>query len=104
VTAVEIHDKGASDTKLLPVLVEATAQNFRLKEVSADKGYGSVMNYKAIQRHGATPYIAFKSIHTDRSEGLWQRMYHFYQFNRAEFLLHYQTIANRSLLHRRQAA
>lgn len=94
VTAVEIVDKDASDTKLLPALVDATAQNFRVTEVSADKGYGSVKNYKAIQRHGATPYIAFKSIHTGRAEGLWQRMYHFYQFNRAEFLQHYHKRSN----------
>ena len=43
---------------------------------------------RAIQRRGATPYIAFKSIHTGRAEGLWQRMYHFYHFNRDEFLRH----------------
>jgi len=94
VTAVEIRDKDASDTKLLPVLVDATADNFSVSEVSADKGYGSVKNYKAIQRHGATPYIAFKSIHTGRAEGLWQRMYHFYQFHRAEFLQHYHKRSN----------
>ncbi len=94
VTAVEIRDKDASDTKLLPALVDATAQNFHLNEVSADKGYGSVKNYKAIQRHGATPYIAFKSIHTGRAEGLWQRMYHLYQFHRAEFLQHYHKRSN----------
>jgi transposase len=94
VTAVEIHDKDASDTKLLPALVDATAKNFTLSEVSADKGYGSVKNYKAIQRHGATPYIAFKSIHTGRSPGMWQRMYHLYQFHRADFLQHYHKRSN----------
>jgi transposase len=94
VTAVEIRDKDASDTKLLPELVDATAKNFRLNEVSADKGYGSIKNYKAIQRHSATPYIAFKSIHTGRTEGLWQRMYHFYQFHRVDFLSHYHKRSN----------
>ncbi|MEO8714607.1 MAG: transposase, partial [Acetobacteraceae bacterium] len=54
----------------------------------------SVKNYKAIQLHGATPYIAFKSIHTGRSGGLWQRMYHFWQFNRAELLDHYHKRSN----------
>jgi hypothetical protein len=34
VTAVEIRDKDASDTKLLPDLVDATAKNFTLNEVS----------------------------------------------------------------------
>jgi transposase len=94
VTAVEIKDKDASDTKLLPALVDTTAKNFSLNEVSADKGYGSIKNYKAIQRHGAVPYIAFKSIHTGRAEGLWQRMFHFYQFHRAEFLQHYHKRSN----------
>ena len=61
VTAVGIRDKNASDTKLLPALVDTTAKNFTVSEISADKGYGSVKNYNAIQRHGAVPYIAFKA-------------------------------------------
>jgi hypothetical protein len=71
VTAVEIKDRDASDTKLLPALVTATAKNFKLNEVSADKGYGSLNNYDVIKDHGAVPYIAFKSIHTGRGGGLW---------------------------------
>jgi transposase len=94
VTAVEIRDKDASDTKLLPALVDATAKNFALSEVSADKGYGSVKNYKAIQLHGAVPYIAFKSIHTGRKGGLWQKMYHYWQFRREDFLSHYHKRSN----------
>ncbi|MGH6664914.1 MAG: transposase [Pseudolabrys sp.] len=94
VTAVEIKDKDASDTKLLPALVDTTAENFKLNEVSADKGYGSLKNYKAIQYHGATPYIAFKSNHTGRGAGLWQRMFHYYQFNREQFLQHYHKRSN----------
>jgi transposase len=94
VTAVEIKDKNASDTKLLPALVDATAENFKLNEVSADKGYGSLKNYKAIQYHGATPYIAFKSIHTGKGGGLWQKMFHYYNFNRDQFLQHYHKRSN----------
>lgn len=94
VTAVEIRDKDASDTKLLPPMLATTAKNFAIREISADKGYGSVKNYQAAQLHGATPYIAFKSIHTGRAEGLWQRMYHFWQFNRADFLAHYHKRSN----------
>jgi transposase len=94
VTAVEIRDKDASDTKLLPNLVDTTAKNFAISEISADKGYGSVKNYKAIQRHGAVPYIAFKSIHTGRAEGLWKKMFHYFQFRRDEFLAHYHKRSN----------
>jgi transposase len=94
VTAVEIRDKDASDTKRLPALVDTTAQNFKLREVSADKGYGSVKNYKAIARHGAVPYIAFKSIHNGRSGGLWAKMFHLYSFHRDQFAAHYHKRSN----------
>lgn len=94
VTAVEIRDKDASDTKLLPALVDTTAANFRVREVSADKGYGSVSNYAAIDRHGATPYIAFKSIHNGRSGGLWRKMFHYFQYRREDFLRHYHKRSN----------
>lgn len=94
VTAVEIRDKDASDTKLLPDLVDETARNFRLREVSGDKGYGSLSNYDAIARHGATPYIAFKSIHTGKGGGLWRKMFHLFQLNREEFLIHYHKRSN----------
>ena len=94
VTAVEIKDRDASDTKLLPALVDTTAKNFELKEVSADKGYGSLSNYDAISKHGAVPYIAFKSIHNGRGGGLWAKMFHFFQLNREEFLTHYHKRSN----------
>jgi transposase len=94
VTAVEIRDKDASDTKLLPDLVDATAKNFALREVSADKGYASVSNYAAIQRHDAVPFIAFKSIHTGRAEGLWKKMFHYFQYRRDDFLAHYHKRSN----------
>ena len=84
VTAVEILDKDASDTKLLPALVDATAQNFRVNEVSADKGYGSGRTLRPSAPRRDALY-RLESIRTGRAEGLWQRMYHFYQFNRAEF-------------------
>ena len=39
VTAVEIRDRHAADTKSLPYLVDMTAENFSVREVSADKAY-----------------------------------------------------------------
>jgi transposase len=74
--------------------VDATAANFKLREVSADKGYGSLSNYKAIANHGAVPYIAFKSIHTGKSGGLWAKMFHYFQYRREEFLSHYHKRSN----------
>ena len=86
--------KTPATTKLLPALVDATAQNFKMREVSADKGYGSLKNYEAIASHGAVPYIAFKSIHTGHSGGLWQKMFHLYSFHRDQFAAHYHKRSN----------
>jgi len=94
VTAVEIREKDASDTKLLPDLVNTTAQHFDMREVSADKGYSSVRNTNVIASHGATPYIAFKSIHSGAAGGLWEKMFHYFAFNRQEFLGHYHKRSN----------
>jgi transposase len=94
VTAVEIREKDASDTKLLPDLVNATAAHFDMREVSADKGYSSVNNVNVIAEHGATPYIAFKSIHSGAAGGLWEKMFHYFALNRAEFLQHYHKRSN----------
>ena len=94
VTAVEIREKDASDTKLLPDLVNATAAHFDMREVSADKGYSSVNNHEVIASHGATPYIAFKSIHSGAAGGLWEKMFHYFAFNRQEFLGHYHKRSN----------
>src|SRR3984957_5067720 len=73
VTAVEIHDRNANDSPLLPPLVDATAKNFTMVEVSADKGYLSVNNMEAIAKYGATPFISFKSNSTgsNRNGPLW---------------------------------
>jgi transposase len=94
VTAVEIREKDASDTKLLPDLVHTTAKHFDMREVSADKGYSSVNNVNVIADHGATPYIAFKSIHSGKAGGLWEKMFHYFSFRRDEFLVHYHKRSN----------
>jgi transposase len=94
VTAVAIKHRDASDTKLLPELVKTTAENFSLSEVSADKGYGSLQNYDVITSRGAVPYIAFKSIHTGRGGGVWEQMYHYFMYNRDEYMRHYHKRSN----------
>jgi hypothetical protein len=57
VTAVEIREKDASDTKLLPDLVHTTTAHFDMRDVSADKGYSSVNNTNVILkfRHTVHP-------------------------------------------------
>jgi transposase len=94
VTAVEIHDRNANDSPLLPVLLETTAQNFRMDEVSADKGYSSARNLEAITERGAVPYVAFTASAKGRGDGMWSLMYHYFMFKRDHFLQHYHKRSN----------
>ena len=94
VTAVEIHDRYAGDAPLLPALVNTTAKNFTMSEVSADKGYSSKENHNLIAGHGAVPFIAFRSSATGWGGGLFEKMYHFFRFKRDEFLAHYHKRSN----------
>jgi transposase len=94
VTAVEILGRYTSDTKVLPTLATSTATNFQLREVSADKGYASRENTDTIVNLGGTPFISFKEQHRGSGGGNWERMYHYFQFKRTEFLQHYHKRSN----------
>jgi transposase len=102
VTSVEISDGYANDYNYFKPLVETTAANgFQMSEVSADKAYLGGENLLTTLRHGAIPYIPFK---TNSKPGglssygakstLWDRMYHFYMQHREEFLGHYHKRSN----------
>ena len=83
----------------LPDLLASTAQTFDVQQLSADKAYSSKRNLRAIEAAGATPYIPFKVNSTPsqghhKFDGLWSRMWHFYNFNRNDFLAHYHKRSN----------
>jgi transposase len=94
VTAAAIYDRHAADAPVLPELVRATAEGFNVAEVSADKGYLGVENVETIFEAGGVPFIAFKSNSTGGAGGLFEKMYHFYQFNRDEYMDHYHKRSN----------
>ena len=96
VTSVEVSGGHSNDYTYFKPLVDRTAQNgFQVKEVSADKAYLGNSNFKAALRHGAIPYIPFKSnSQPDGNGALWQRIYHYYNFQRDEFLAHYHKRSN----------
>jgi hypothetical protein len=78
ITAVEIHGRNAGDAKLLPALVEKTAKNFSISEVSADKGYSSRTDIDMVSELGATPFIAFKANTREHYwGGTWDKMFHY---------------------------
>ncbi|MGI9071931.1 MAG: transposase [Bryobacteraceae bacterium] len=94
VTSVEVTDPSKHDSPYLPVLLEATTKRFQVAEVSADKGYSSKKNVEAVVKAGATPYIPFISNRTGQGPELWRKLWHFYEFNRSEFLASYHKRSN----------
>jgi transposase len=95
VTSCTITDRRGADSPQFAGLVNATAENFVLNEVSADKAYSSHANLKLVTSKAATPYIDFKeSSKPDLKDALWTRLYHFYAFNQAWFKSHYHKRSN----------
>jgi transposase len=94
ITAIEIHERDTGDSLQLPALVQNTAKNFDVKEVSADKGYSDRSSHNAIAAVGAVPFIAFKKNTTGEVGGLFKKMFHYFQFRKDEFLAHYHRRSN----------
>ena len=95
VTGVEISSRYANDSPYFKPLLETTAANFQIKEVSADKEYLSTNNIRVSLMNGALPYIPFNRIQRRaRIRRLWNRMLHFYLHNEDEFNQHYHKRSN----------
>jgi transposase len=111
VTAVEITDRYAADSPQFKQLVDTTAENFVMQEVSADKAYLSAANLQTVIDHAAMPYIPFKSNSAstgvmsrrsgqdrksqwERKSTLWRRMFHYYSYNQTWFMQQYHKRSN----------
>jgi Transposase DDE domain/SWIM zinc finger len=94
VTAVRILDKDAADSPQFVPLVKETAKSFTISEVSADKAYASLENFEEVAGFGGTAFIAFKNNHTGAVGGMFEKMFHYFQFRREEFLQHYHARSN----------
>ena len=100
VTSVEATPYESSDNHQFIPLVNKTAETFNINEVSADKAYTDRRNLYAVQAVGGTAFIPFKvnstgiGDHHHKFDGLWNRMWYFYNFNREQFLSHYHKRSN----------
>ncbi len=95
VTSVDISGWEANDTTYFVPLLEQTARNFQIAEVSADKAYLGHKNLTAVEAVNATPFIPFKSNTLPTTENsAWGRMYHYFMLKRDEFLTHYHRRSN----------
>lgn len=100
VTAIEITHARAGDNPQFAPLVEQTAKNFTLREVSADKAYSSAASLQLVLVKGGQPYIPFRkntntnSYHDKYQPSVWKKMYHQYMANQDEFMRHYHKRSN----------
>jgi transposase len=94
VTAVVVDEKKGGDCPQFAPLVNATAEHFAIREVSADKAYASYANADLVAQHGGTPFIALPCNTTAAKGGVFAKMFHYYSFNRDDFLGHYHKRSN----------
>ncbi len=100
VTSVETTEGDSHDTLQFPKLVNDTAKNFNVKEISADKAYSTRTNLHIVEDIGATAYIPFKTYSKGNQgshhnfDSLWQKMWHYYTFNQEAFYAHYHKRSN----------
>ncbi len=96
ITTAIIEGPTAGDSPMFrPLLEQTLANGFNVKDVCADKGYLSKENLELAVKHGATPFIPFKSNSVAGEPGmLWDRLFGYFQFNRADFLGRYHARSN----------
>jgi transposase len=92
--AVRILDKDAADCPQLVPLARETRRHFEIGEVSADAAYGSLENFEEVAGMGGTLFAAFKSNTTGGVGGMFEKAFHFFQFNREEYMARYHKRSN----------
>jgi transposase len=108
VAAVQIDERHAADAPQFVPLLKATAENFTIREVSADAIYSTYENYNEVTdaaylsyenvelvgQAGGVPFILPKDNTTAAKGGLFEKMFHYFMLRRDEFLSHYHKRSN----------
>jgi len=94
ITAAEVTEGSANDSPEFIGLVDRTAANFNVGEVSADKAYLSHANLAAVERVGAVPFVPFKSNSGSSGSAAWERMNAYFTLHKDDFLRHYHARSN----------
>jgi transposase len=96
VASIVITDNHTADTTEFIPLLNKTAEAFKIGEISADMAYISRANIDAVVEAGGQPYIPFRNNCHARARGaaMWNKMYHYFQMNREEFMAHYHKRSN----------
>jgi len=96
ITTAIVEGPTAGDAPLFGRRLEQTLGNaFDVQAISADKGYLSRENLELPAKQCSVPFIPFKSNSVPGEPGtLWERLFGFFQFNRADFLARYHARSN----------
>ncbi len=94
IVAAEILDRDAADCPQFAPMVKTAAQHFTVKETPADKAYLSNDNLNLVDGMGGTAFVPFKVNSIEGASAVWDRMFHYFQFRRDEFLQHYHQRSN----------
>lgn len=97
IASARITEEYGSDMKQFePLVTEAYENGFNIEEISADMGYSGRDNHNLAKKIGSRVYIPFRKNATGKSRGsyIWNKMYHYFQFNRDEFMEHYHARSN----------
>ena len=96
ITAAIVDSPTANDCPMFrPLLEQTVANGFDVQTVCADKAYLSRENLELAAKHNAAVFIPFKSNSTAGESGsVWERMFHYFQYHRSEFLLRYHARSN----------
>jgi transposase len=78
----------------MPPTTSCPVKNFKVAEISGDKGYSSRSILEIIAATGALPYISFKDNASAKGGGTWSKMFGYFQFRREDFLAHYHKRSN----------
>ena len=91
-----ITDGKEADSPRFIELLQNTADNFNVAEISADMAYNSRENAQFSEQLGITPYIPFKKNATGKSRGApaWNKMFKYFKNAREEFMKHYHLRSN----------
>jgi len=96
IISAKVTDGREADSPHFKELLHNIANNFKIKEVSADAGYLSRDNAAAVEEIGAKPFIMpKKNTKTTRgSLSAWGRMVRLFQQNESKFRIHYHQRSN----------
>ncbi|MEO2088512.1 MAG: transposase [Gemmataceae bacterium] len=94
IAACKVAGKESTDGVELPGLVTATAEQFCIDEVSADKAYTSRNNFAAVEGAGGQFYPAFKKNATGKVGGAYERAFLLMRLNEEEYAKHYHLRSN----------